>query len=81
MADLPVLYKPQGALVLPDNSQWENRFEIKSESSGRVYIVAQHKALRYWGCSCPAWRTRRTCKHLKAIGLPVGQKPFEVRMK
>ena len=78
---LPTLYRPQGSVVLPDNGLWEHRFEIKSESSNRIYIVAQHKKLRYWGCSCQAWRTRRTCKHLKAIGLPGNEKPFEVSMK
>ena len=78
---LPVLYKPQGSLALPDNSEWENRFEIKSESSNRIYIVAQHKKLRFWGCSCPGWKRHRKCKHLSAIGLPGGEKPWEVSMK
>lgn len=77
---LPTLYRPQGSLALPDNDQWENRFEIKSETSNRIYIVAQHKTLRHWGCSCPAWRTRRVCKHLRAIGLPGNERPHEVRM-
>ena len=82
MASNPVvLYRPAGSVALPDNDQWENRFEIKSESSNRIYIVAQHKRLRYWGCSCPAWRTRRTCKHLKSIGLPGNERPYEVSMK
>jgi len=40
---LPVVYKPPGTVALPDNSQWENRFEIRSENSNRVYIIAQHK--------------------------------------
>ena len=80
MALLPVLRKPTGSINLPDNDQWENRFEIKSETSGRVYIVSQHKTGRFWGCSCPAWRTRRACKHLRAIGLPENSKPYEVRM-
>lgn len=63
---------------LPDNDQWTNRFEVRSESSDRIYIVSQHKAKRHWGCSCPAWRTRRKCKHLVAVGLPVLEKPHEI---
>ncbi len=53
--------------LLPDNAQWTNRFEIRSESSSRLYTVAQRKSDRTWGCSCPGWRTRRTCKHLTAM--------------
>ena len=56
--------KPPGAKTLPDNGQWQNRFEIKSESSGRIYIVSQNKDSGKWACSCPAWITRRYCKHL-----------------
>jgi hypothetical protein len=64
---------------LPDNDEWRHRFEIKSQTSKRTYIVAQHKRHKYWGCSCPAWRTRRRCKHLEEIGLPANQQPYEVR--
>lgn len=63
---------------LPDSNQWTNRFEVRSESSGRVYVVSQHKAKRHWGCSCPGWRTRRKCKHLTAVGLPSLEKPHEI---
>ncbi len=52
------------------NDQWINRTEIRSESSNRIYIVSQHATKRYWACSCPAWRTRRKCKHLTQLGLP-----------
>ena len=78
---LPVVSRPTGSVALPDNDLWENRFEIKSETSDRVYIVAQSKLGRWWGCSCPGWRTRRHCKHLAAIGLPGLQKPYEIRLK
>lgn len=61
---------------LPDNDQWTWRFEIRSETSDRIYVVSQHKKLKHWGCSCPAWRTRRTCKHLTAIGLPNKEQPY-----
>ena len=66
------------ALALPNNDQRENRFEIKSETSDRIYDIAQHKKKRFWACSCPAWRTRRYCKHLRNIGLPCHEEPHEV---
>lgn len=77
----PVLHIPAGAPRLPDNGQWTNRFEIRSESSTRIYTIAQHKKGRYWGCSCPAWRAHRKCKHLSEIGLPNHQRPYEVQLK
>lgn len=78
---LPVLRVPRGERRLPPNSLWENRFHIRSESSNRLYIVAQNKAKRHWACSCPSYRTRRYCKHLQAVGLPTGEKPYEVRLE
>ena len=65
-------------VTLPDNDQWENRFEIHSETSDRIYIIAQHKKKRYWGCSCPGWRAYRKCKHLQTIGLKNHEIPMEV---
>lgn len=72
------LHVPPGAKRLPDNAEWTNRFEIKSESSDRLYVVSQNKQKRHWACSCPAWRTRRACKHLKVLQLPAGERPHEV---
>lgn len=77
---LPTLRIPAGSLALPDNGQWENRFEIKSATSNRIYIIAQNKKKRHWACSCPGWRTRRCCKHLAAVGLPGNETPHEVRI-
>jgi hypothetical protein len=57
---------------------WINRMEIKSETSNRIYVIAQHAEKRYWGCSCPGWRRHRHCKHLKQLGLPSAEEPFEV---
>ena len=37
------IYTPPAALRLPDNDQWTNRFEIRSETSDRIYIIAQNK--------------------------------------
>jgi len=78
---LPTIRKPNGAVALPDNAQWTNRFEIRSESSGRIYIISQNINKRHWGCSCPAWRTRRKCKHLITLGLPTGEQPYEVNLR
>ncbi len=66
--------------ILPDNDQWKNRFEIKSETSNRIYVIAQNKKKNHWGCSCPSWRVRRSCKHLLALNLPVLEKPMEVKL-
>jgi hypothetical protein len=53
--------------ILPDNEQWKNRFEIKSESSNRLYTVAQNKKTGVWGCSCFGWIRYRKCKHLTSL--------------
>jgi hypothetical protein len=57
-----------------------NRFEIHSETSNRVYVIAQHKEKKHMGCSCPAWRTRRKCKHLINLGLPCYEQPVELHL-
>lgn len=71
-----------GATLLPDNDQWRYRVEIKSESSSRLYVVAQRKSNGEWGCSCPGWKSRRRCKHLTTM-LPLliqaPQRPQNVR--
>lgn len=77
---LPVLRVPQ-SVMLPDNDQWQNRFEIHSETSNRVYVIAQNKKRRHWGCSCPSYRTRRRCKHLEEIGLPTHERPYEAKLE
>lgn len=76
---VPTLYISKEA-KLPDNNQWTNRFQIKSQTSNRVYIIAQNIVKRHWGCDCPAWRTRRYCKHLNALALPTHEKPYEVKI-
>jgi hypothetical protein len=65
------------ALKLPDNQQWTNRFEVHSETSNRVYTIAQHKKNRYWGCSCFGWIRFKHCKHLSAVGIPSDMRPYE----
>jgi hypothetical protein len=64
---LIVVAKAAGATLLPDNAQWTNRMEIRSETSSRLYIVAQHKTNGSFACSCFGWKRHRNCKHLKAM--------------
>lgn len=57
--------------LLPDNDRYTNRFEIKSESSNRIYTIAQNKSTGEWSCSCPGWIIARNgvraCKHLREL--------------
>ena len=74
-----------GTTALEDNSSHTNRFEIRSESSNRVYIVAQSKSAGEWQCSCPGWCIKRpgkerNCKHLKALK-PVLEASLEAQPK
>ncbi len=50
--------------------QWQNRMEIRSETSDRIYVVAQKVSDGTWGCSCPGYKSRRICKHLREMNLP-----------
>ena len=68
------------SVMLPNTPQWINRFEIHSSSSNRVYVVAQNNNNRFWGCSCPGWKSHRKCKHLESMGLPSHERPMEVEM-
>lgn len=65
---------------LPDNDQWKNRFQIKSESSNKLYTIAQHKSGLYWGCNCMGWVRHKSCKHLQTLGLPGHFQPFEATL-
>ena len=78
--NLPTIYVKRG-MTLPDNDQWQFRFEVKSETSDRLYTIAQNKKKKHWGCSCFAYRRYRNCKHLKAIGLPGNEVPYEARIE
>lgn len=78
MSDLAVIRAIEDA-GLPDNDQWTNRLEIRSESSNRVYIIAQNKRKRFWACSCPGWKAHRNCKHLQTLGLPCFERPHEIQ--
>lgn len=66
-ATVEKIAKQIGSTLLPDNKQWTNRFEVKSASSSRMYVIAQQRADGVWGCSCPGWTHHRKCKHLKDV--------------
>ena len=76
MSQLPVIRIPAGSIKLPDNDQWMNRFEIRSETSNSIYVVSQNKKRKHFACSCPGYKRHRRCKHLETIGLPVYEVPF-----
>lgn len=81
MTNLPVIsVSVRKNEKLPDNKLWKNRFEIRSESSDRVYIVSQNITKGHMGCSCPGWRRYRTCKHLSALGLPGHEVPVTLNI-
>ena len=67
--------------ILADNAQWQNRFQVRSQSSGNVYIIAQRKTSHSWGCSCRGWIRWRNCKHLKACGIPCFEQPYELKLQ
>jgi hypothetical protein len=56
-----------GGALLPDNDQWTNRIQIRSETSSRLYTVAQNKRTGEWACSCTGWKRWRHCKHLDVM--------------
>jgi hypothetical protein len=74
--NLPVLYVKKSE-KLPDNAQWTNRFYVRSASTSNLYTVAQNKSGRWWACSCRGWIAHKRCKHLRAMALPEGYKPYE----
>jgi hypothetical protein len=56
-----------GSSLMPDSTQWRNRFTVNSTSSSAVYTVAQRRTDAVWGCSCRGWTHYRRCKHLAEI--------------
>ena len=64
---LALVAKRTGSDLLPDNEQWSNRLQVRSETSTRLYVVAQRKSDGSFGCSCMGWKRHRKCKHLDTM--------------
>ena len=61
-----------GVVALPDSKTHAHRMNIKSETSNRLYVVAQARSSNEWQCSCPGWIYKkpgqpRKCKHLTSM--------------
>ena len=86
--DTQTLNLPASVDLLPDNSQYTNRFNLTSGSSGKVYLVAQRifnpntGKGGWWACDCPSYkfgrRGSKICKHMRDLGLPGNHEPFFV---
>ncbi len=71
-----------GAALLDDTEQYRYRMEIKSETSTRLYVVAQRRSTGEWSCSCPGWIFgNRHCKHLDAMLPALIQLPASDELK
>lgn len=77
--EVPTIYIRKD-LSLPDTDHWQLRFTVESETSERLYTIAQHKTKKHWGCTCPGWKRHRTCKHLKALGIPGKETPYDLNL-
>lgn len=76
--NLPTLYIPYDAERVADSPGWQFSIGVQSESSNRMYVVAQRKTTKGWGCSCRGWIRHRHCKHLAAMQLPANERPYEI---
>lgn len=84
--DIDTLALPASVTLLPENTQYTNRFNLVSGSSGNEYLIAQRKFNPktgkggWWACDCPSFkfgkRGAKMCKHLRDLGLPGNHQPF-----
>jgi hypothetical protein len=81
MANEMTIFIPQESNRLPDNAAYTNRFEVKSESSNAVYVIAQSKSGKWWSCGCRGWISKKHCKHLRTLSLPGDYIPKNVIVK
>ncbi len=56
-SELPLVEFPTAAERQEDSDHFTNRYEVRSASSGKLYLISQHKELRHWCCSCTGWKT------------------------
>lgn len=78
---MAIVIRTRKTALLPDNAAYTNRFEIHSETSNAIYVIAQSKSGRWWSCSCFGWIRHKHCKHLSALGLPGNHKPYEALLE
>ena len=64
---LSIIVNKVGGVVLPDNQNYTNRFQIPNSSGERMYTIAQTKLNGVWMCACLGFRRHRHCKHLSAM--------------
>jgi hypothetical protein len=57
----------QGFVTLPDTPDWRHRFQIKSGTSARMYMIGRHRGAAVWVCSCMGFRSGRRCKHIQSV--------------
>jgi len=69
---LPESARKAAIQILPDDTRYKCRFDIRSSSSERIYRISFDSApgALYWKCSCPGNIRTGNCKHLKAMNLP-----------
>jgi len=70
--DLVVLASQFNCVLLDDKPGWQHTMGVRSESSDRLYRVAQRRTDGVWGCNCPAWISAKgspkpPCKHLRPM--------------
>jgi hypothetical protein len=81
MSNIKKYIEDAGLTVLDDNKNYKNRFEVKSETSESVYVIAQTKKSGIWTCSCFGFRRHRHCKHLDSIKGLIGEMEREPESK
>jgi len=67
----PTIHSGNAVETLADTDRYKCRFKVRSESSGRLYMVSFDSAdgAGYWTCSCPGNIRHGDCKHLRAVGV------------
>jgi hypothetical protein len=61
------IFNNLGLETLPENDTWAHRFQIKSGTASRLYVIGKHRETGMWVCSCPGFRSHRHCKHMSAV--------------
>lgn len=64
--------KRHAVAVYEDTERYKCRFDVRSESSDKIYRISFDAApgAGYFSCSCPGGIRYGRCKHLDSMGLP-----------